>query len=410
MVRSRSILFLAAGLALLARPLGAGGPTAQQSSDTPGSFAGVFLHGPLIGPIDIHLDVFGGANWSNDATFAGDPFVPPPGLGVPDTVALNLRQFLHSFAPHGEAPGPDFGLRLASISAAPQPVNLPTMWLTMVSAGHGNHTDDLGYGLIGLSNNSRLGWYLGIVSALHVAPGEWFVCSDMGRLEASGSPRNGDSTGLAALQVQGERGTVLLALGIAGSGGKAREVTVHAGNAGRPGALLLKAGGQELEHHPELGTSAVLRRELSAAAIAEIQEGGAVVTVSTSAGKLSAELCPRAITAAPEQKETAPNYCRAGTPVRVGKGSQGPAADRCDKTEAQAAAFDAASDSLCAAAQCAGDCTAADTTCKPQISLLPDPADMLCWRQPMADCEGGQGWRCQWASPQWFNCECACRG
>ena len=137
--------------------------------------------------------------------------------------------------------------------------------------------------------------------------------------------------------------------------------------------------------------------------------GGAVVRVATSAGKLSAELCAGFALAPPEQSEEAPNQCRATAPVRVAKGSQGPAADRCDQTEAQAAAFDAASDNLCAAAQCQGDCTATDASCKPLIPLLPDPADMTCWRTPMTGCAQGQGWRCKWASPQWFNCECACR-
>lgn len=407
MERAKSLLVVAAGLGLLSPPLGAGGPTAQMSQDTPAAFAAVFLHGPLVGPLDAHIDVFGGANWSNDVAFAGDPFAPPPGLGIPDTVSLNLQRFVHSFAPHGEAPGPDFGPQLASISAAPAPVNLPAFWLTVQQLDHQNHKDDLGYGLLGVGNNSRLGWFLGIVSARHIAPGQWFVCHDLDRLEpASGSRTTGDAAGLAALQIDGEHGTAVLALGVAGTDIEASGVTVHAGRSG----VVLEAGGEELESVAGLGASGVLRRKLTAEAIAQIQKGGAVVTVATSAGKLSAELCARAPLAPPEQSEKVPNPCRATVPVRVAHGSQGPAADRCDQTEAQAAAFDAASDSLCAAAQCQGDCRTADASCKPQIPLLPDPADLTCWRTPMADCEQGQGWRCKWASPQWFNCECACRG
>ena len=376
----------------LASPAVAGGPVRQHSTDSAEGFLGVILHGALSAG-DRHRNPFGGVNWTNMVSLIGEP----ANAQRPDRVVLTLGALVHDIAPHGEAPGPNFGPGAAAIAAPPVPI--PVLDVKRFDKAHATHEDQVALVLLGTGNASRFTGYVGLVAAVHVVPeGRFFVLSEL-----RGEPRleERSPTGLAALMPAAESTDVSLALGVLGEGVEIESVEVRFDSTDEVlsvGAKQFPAGDGSAGGVARLE----VRKELIAAALA----GEARIRVVTNRGTLAGRL--GAIDELLEAKAGPPD-CRPTAPVVVRQGSQGPARDHCSKVMAQAEAFDAASDSLCAQAQCAGDCRIEGAGCRPQIPLLPDPADLVCWRTPAEACEGGLGWRCFWSSPQWFQCSCACR-
>ena len=239
-------------------------------------------------------------------------------------------------------------------------------------------------------------------------------CSDPRKLDRIRLPpcdratrklREAHRGGLAGLVVGPESRTALFGLGLLGDTvGKVEKVSVFAGTPKLPGPALLQTTGDQLSTNSKSGFSAIVEIPLETTTLKALK-AGAFAVVETSAGRLAGQLDLLAL----EDAIAIAPWCRPTVPTRVAAGHQGPEADACGRTVAMAQAFDAASGDLCSGAECQGDCRLPNTTCQPQIPLLPDPGDFTCRQIRLEECEGGSGWRCNWQNPQWFDCDCACR-
>jgi hypothetical protein len=379
----------------VALPASAGGPVRQQSADDAESFLGIIIHGAMAAN-DAHSDPFGGVNWVNRLSLLGFDRTPPGGPRQ-DTVILTLGHLTHQIAPHGEAAGPNFAPSAATIVA---PANrAPQLDAKRIDKAHATHEDQVALVVLGAANAGQFTGYLGLVAALHVVPdGHFFVISE---LRGERRAREESPTGLAALLSDSASTGASLALGVLGDEVEIEDVKIHLGATDE----AFSVGTNEFPAS-DGGAGGVARLEVPKELIASALAGEARIRVITNRGTLAGRL--GRIDELTEAK-TRPPYCRATASVVVRQGAQGAPRDHCSKVVAQAEAFDAASGSLCGQAQCAGNCRVEGTECQPQIPLLPDPADFVCWKTENEDCEGGFGWRCFWSSPQWFQCSCACR-
>ena len=391
----------------LAAALCMAGPARQWSRDTTAAALGVIIHGPRVGRVDSHVDVFGGANWPNDTDLLLTEMVFIQFAGPPrgDRARFDNRKMHHTVAPHGEAPIPNaiFGIWVDGAQGGNQNVRSSSRQRFV----HRNHFDDVRQAAVGASNNFRFSSVAGVLIAVHRIPEE-FAFIEYGHLRpesrAKGKP---EAAGLVALVVDGESKTVLFGVGIPGTElGALKEVTVRAGTPDDPGPTLMELSGDEIIHDDDLGAGGVFERLVDLERIEAVEKSGAYAEVRTSTVPLVAQLDGFA---AEERASRVPPFCRATVPVRIQIGRLGPSADACKKTIAMAEAFDAASNDLCAAAECRGGCRIEGSTCKPQIPLLPDRRDFACQPMELEECAEGRGWRCFWQAPQWFSCDCACR-
>ena len=274
----------------LAPPSLAGGPVLVRSHDDAGLFAGIFVHPRLRPPHDAHDDLFGNGNWSTNVVIFGSLRRPIlntlPHILEPERLMVSAR-LRHEFALHGEPAGPEFG-PLTFLAADLFIGEKIVSWTEEMERSHGEHTDSGTYGLAGVSKDGRYLFYLMVVTAAHTTEARWFVCHQQAVLERSRAADTG-ATGLAALLVDAETGALVVAAGV--GGGEVSAVTVHAGTRAMPGALLAESAPSDIESHPGVGGSALVRVKLDASSVRAVEKSGAVVSVSTSAGALRAALC-----------------------------------------------------------------------------------------------------------------------
>ena len=278
------VVVLIAALAGLAAPAHARGPVLVRTHDDAQMFVGIFFH-PPIGLPDVHFDVFGDGNWVTEISMWGDQrhaVLPgPPPIPAPDQAVIVVNGLAHAFAPHREAPGPDFGVTAVHLRAD---FGWPPKAVSKVEKAkkpHGDHEDAVTLGLAGLSRRQEFDVYLAVATAAHTT-GQWFVCSDQAPLEGGRET----SGGLVAVLVNGESGALVVAAGVPADDMKPDAVTVAVG-----GALVATSAGDDVQPAAGLGAAVLMRRKLAAEGVAALQKSGAVVTVSTSAGPLRATVC-----------------------------------------------------------------------------------------------------------------------
>lgn len=144
----------------------------QQSSDTADQFAGVMIHDATM---DIHRDVFGGANWDNDV-WVGVVGANPGPPRLPAGAALNIKHFIHTVAPHGEARGPDLGPKNVSVLAPPAALGPAALIGGLFAAkDHGDHEDALLGLIVAIANGGLIRASGLIVLAVHHVPGRQFL-------------------------------------------------------------------------------------------------------------------------------------------------------------------------------------------------------------------------------------------
>ncbi|MGQ0572388.1 MAG: hypothetical protein ACT4P5_23010 [Armatimonadota bacterium] len=268
------------GLGLSLSRVEAAGPTVSASLDTTAAFLGVFVHGPLVpgGGPDNHLDVFGGANWTNDVDFNAAILV------APNEVAFIEPKITHTVAPHGEAPGARFA-NLINVSVNAVPGAFQVLARSRVQAqAHVNHTDMAGSALVLGSAASKVTAYIGLAIAVHKVPAKpgaflvgWLKSEDK-RLDRV--------FGGAALVVEDDTKTAFLGTGVCRlSRGEIRSVRLY--STAQPEQVAAEVEPGAFEEREGAGVAAAVP-----ITIADLSGfvSSAVVVIETARGTLRGEL------------------------------------------------------------------------------------------------------------------------
>ena len=195
----------------------------QMSRDTTSAFAGIMLHD---GTNDTHLDVFGGANWDNTVWVMTTPPRQRP-LATNGEVIVNVRKFVHRFAPHGEAAGGDLAqpwLKPHVEAPGLNPGQVPLFSGAARSRAHGHHRDDVAAMIFAIADGDKIEKSAVLVVAAHHGEAERHFLL----VSAPEAARDADAPGgVAALAHDAEAGNVEGVLALLGDEvGAVKEVTL----------------------------------------------------------------------------------------------------------------------------------------------------------------------------------------